>query len=364
VRPSLADPDFQPRRVILRTPNPLGDAVMAEPAMRAIAGRFPDAEIVVAAPRAIAALAETWSFAGQCAPIERGGARNFLATARKLRGGDLCVLFPNSFGSAAEVLLAGIPRRLGYDRDKRGWLLTDRVAPPAEPRGQHMIAYYWRLAEALGVAPLENDAWQALPGAERTRPNMRASVAMRQAASEMLARSGVDARPYIVLAPGAGYGSAKQWPAAHYAVLARRAAELDAAIVLVGAPGEVQLCAGIARGSGAVNLAGQTDLGALIGIIAGAAAFVGNDAGAAHLAAALGAPGVVLFGSTSEAHSAPIGAAMRIMHLHLECSPCFARECPLGHLRCLTEIAPDAVLEPLRAALDQGGKVNSVTVRY
>lgn len=330
--------------------------------MRAIAKRFHGAEVVVAIPRAIAALAETWGFRGTLVPIDRdNGVRNILAGARQLRGGDLCVLFPNSLGSAATARLAGIARRLGYDRDRRGWLLTDRIASPAEPRKQHMIAYYWRLAEAVGATPIEHPTWRDLPGFEHTRPKMRASAMMRQAAQSLLARAGIGPRPYVVFAPGAGYGTAKQWPAAHYAALAKRAASLDVAVVLIGAPNEAELCAAIAAESGALNLAGQTDLGALIGIIEGAASFVGNDAGAAHLAAALGIGGVVLFGSTSEAHSAPIGAAMQIMHLHLECSPCFARECPLGHLRCLREIAPDAVFERLRAARAQGGKVNSVT---
>jgi heptosyltransferase-2 len=257
--------------------------------------------------------------------------------------------------------LARVPRRLGYDRDKRGWLLTDRVALPAEPRTEHMIAYYWRLAEAVGVAPIAHPAWSDLPGFAHTRPRLRASTMMRQAARALLTGTGGVEQPYVVFAPGAGYGAAKQWPAAHYTALAKRTASLKVAVVLIGATNEAPLCAGIAADSDAVNLAGRTDLGTLIGIIDGARAFVGNDAGAAHLAAALDIHGVVLFGSTSEAHSAPISAALQIMHLHLECSPCFARECPLGHLRCLTEIRPDAVFEQLRVALSQGGKVNSVT---
>jgi heptosyltransferase-2 len=134
---------------------------------------------------------------------------------------------------------------------------------------------------------------------------------------------------------------------AHYAQLATLLKQQGRAVAVVGTPAERPLGAAI----DAVNLAGATDLGALIGVMRQAGGFVGNDSGVAHIAGALGLPGVVIYGSTSDAHSGQIGARLRIVHLRLECSPCFARECPLGHLRCLKEITPAMVVAALTEAM-------------
>jgi heptosyltransferase-2 len=152
---------------------------------------------------------------------------------------------------------------------------------------------------------------------------------------------------FVVLAPGAAYGPAKQWPVAHYAQLAAILKAEGRQVAVVGTQAERTLGSAI----DAVNLAGVTDLASLIGVMSQAGAFVGNDSGVAHIAGALKLAGVVIYGSTSDAHSGQIGEALRIVHLRLECSPCFARECPLGHLRCLKEITPAMVRAVLAAAM-------------
>jgi heptosyltransferase-2 len=346
------------RRILLRAPNPLGDAVMAEPAMRAIAAQFPDATVDVALPAGTAALAACWGFARAVVPLRRGW-----ADVRALRAGryDLCALFPNSLGTALVARAAGIARVVGYARDARGWLLSERIAPPAVPRALHMLAYYWRIAAALGVPELPGAARLARAPGEaaaifaadaRTTPALAPSAAQIEAGQRVLAAHQL-APGFVVLAPGAAYGPAKQWPVAHYAQLAQLLKSQGRAVAVVGTPVERPLGDAIdqARSRAIVNLAGATDLGSLIGVMRQAGGFVGNDSGVAHIAGALGLPGVVIYGSTSDAHSGQIGRLLRIVHLRLECSPCFARECPLGHLRCLKEITPAMVHAALSEAM-------------
>lgn len=367
-RRALTDPGFAPRRIVLRTPNPLGDAVMAEPALRAIAAHFPHARVDVAVPAALAPLAACWGFAAGviALPRARGAAKlgAALAAARALRAGryDLAVLLPNSLDSAFAARAAGIGRIVGYARDARRLLLSDPIAPPANPRGEHMLAYYWRLAEALGcgalpggarIAAAPTSAPAVFAADARTRPALTPSADAHAKGASLLARHGLAGRGFVVLAPGAAYGPAKQWPVAHYQALARDLAR-DHAIVVVGTPDERAIAAAIAAACGGVDLAGATDLAGLIGVLARARGFVGNDSGAAHLAGALGIAGVVIYGSTSDAHSGQIGAGLAIVNRRIECSPCFARVCPLGHLRCLTEITPDTVREALERAASAG----------
>jgi heptosyltransferase-2 len=339
------------RRILLRAPNPLGDAVMAEPAMRAIAARFPDAAVDVALPAANTPLAACWRFADAVVPLRRG-----LADIRVLRKQryDFCALFPNSFGSAVIARAAGIVRIVGYARDARGWLLSDRIAPPPQPRTLHMLTYYWRIAETLGCAGLPDaariaaapgEAAAIFAGDPRTAPALAPTAAMREAGDRILAAHAV-APGFVVMAPGAAYGPAKQWPVAHFAALAAMLKQAGRSVVVVGTMAERPWGEAI----DAVNLAGATDLAALIGVMSRAGAFVGNDSGLAHIAGALGLAGVVIYGSTSDAHSGQIGKRLRILHLRLDCSPCFARECPLGHLRCLKEITPEMARDALASA--------------
>jgi heptosyltransferase-2 len=339
------------QRILLRAPNPLGDAVMAEPAMRAIAQHFPDADIDVALPAANAALAACWRFADDVVPLRRG-----LADIRALRAGryDLCALFPNSLSSAVVARAGGVARIVGYARDGRGFLLSERIAPPPAPRAIHMLTYYWRIAATLGcadapgaarIAAAPSDAAAIFAADPRTAPTLVPTAAMQEAGARLLAARGL-ARDFVVMAPGAAYGPAKQWPVAHYAQLAALLKQDGHRVVVVGTAGERPLGDAI----DAVNFAGETDLASLIGVLSRAGAFVGNDSGVAHIAGALGLAGVVIYGSTSDAHSGQIGKRLRIVHLRLECSPCFARQCPLGHLRCLNEITPAMVRDALAFA--------------
>lgn len=364
----------EPRRIWVRAPNPLGDAVMAEPALRALAEHFPDARLEIGISRELAALARGWRFASRVWPLPpepRGrwaGWSRWRQVRRLRRGGyDLALLLPNSRRVARLVARAGIPRVVGYDGGQRSRELT-RAVPAAQrgsDRARHMIEHYWGLAEALGSDPLpqhqrlETDRAATaaiLAQHPRTTPRLACDEAMQAAARRLLERHGVGSDALGVLAPGAARGPAKQWPAARFAALARRLAARGLRVLLVGSAAEhaagraIRAAFGRGEPGAPIDLIGHTDLEALIGLLARARVFVGNDTGAAHLAAALGRPGVALFGPTSPTHSAPVGPRLRVVQRVIECAPCFEASCPLGHQRCLADLAPERVLEALHAA--------------
>lgn len=186
-----------------------------------------------------------------------------------------------------------------------------------------MALHYARLSEAPGREP---------PG-PLPAPRLRVE---RQEIAAARGKFGLPER-YIALCPGAEYGPAKRWP--YFRELTR---SLQAAVA-VGSQNDEEA----ARGMEAMNLVGKTSLDEAIAILAGAQAVVSNDSGLMHVAAALGRPQVALFGSSSPEHTPPQSAAARVLWLHLECSPCFARECPLGHFRCMRDISVEQVLGEL-----------------
>lgn len=268
-----------------------------------------------------------------------------LAAARALRARryDRCVILPNSLKSALIPWLAGIPERIGYRGEAR-YLVVNRLhEAPAGGERTPMVAFYAQLAFEPGH-PLP----AVLPHPALLRESGREHSA--------LARHGLLAdEPVVVLCPGAEYGPAKRWPARHFGALAALiAAEWpEAAIVLLGSAKERPLATEIAALSGQPlkNLCGETSLGDALALIAQAAGVVSNDSGLMHVAAAYGRPQVAVFGSSDPRHTPPRSPRARVEWLHLECSPCFQRECPLQHMNCLNQIAPARVFESLRRAI-------------
>ncbi len=325
-----------PARIVVAAPNWLGDAVMGLPALHAVRVHAPAAHLAVAARPSVAALyamvpeVDAVVPLAARAPITRPAVWRADAARLAAERFDLAVLLPNSFISAWTAAKAGIPERWGYAAQGRGRLLTRRVR---RPRGlPHQADYYLTLTEALG-----------LPAVPRLAP-IRVPDAARAAAAAL-----VPSRAFVVVAPGAAYGRAKQWPPERFAELAARLwRERTLATVVVGAGGDaaasVELRAalrgvegGRAASEALVDLVGRTDLATLAAVLAGARAVVANDSGAMHLAGAVGAPVVAVFGATNEHHTAPLPARAdqpppRIVSHDVWCRPCMLRECPLGHL--------------------------------
>jgi heptosyltransferase-2 len=322
--------------LVVLSPNWLGDAVMALPAIADIRRHFAKARLTVAARASVASLFTM--VPGVEAVLTLPG-RGGLAALRTWRqdvnalasgGFDTAVLLPNSWASAYVVHRAGIAERWGLATDLRARLLT-RSAP--KPRGAaHQAGYYQALVAALGIA--NGPAYARVKVPEGTA-------------------NPITARPYVVLAPGAAYGSAKQWPPARFAELAVTLAKSGQAVVLVGSRADAATCQAISREAGAaspeslIDLSGRTSLAELTAVLAGAAAVVSNDSGAMHLAGAVGAPVVAVFGATNEHRTAPLvngpdAVPARILATDVWCRPCMLRDCPIDH-RCMTGVTADAV---------------------
>jgi heptosyltransferase II len=270
-------------------------------------------------------------------PFQHGGlqfkARRSIA--RQVEGRfDTAYVLPNSLKSALLPFLASIPKRVGYLGEARVGLLTHRLKNPKDK--PPMVAFY---------SALSGDK----EGLETDRPRLALPAAQ---VDQALARLGFRAGDYYAFAPGAEYGPAKRWPVIHFAELAR---SLDAPAVLLGSGKEAALCAEIAGAAGpgrCVDLAGKTSLAEAFALIAAARSVISNDSGLMHVAAAFGVPQVAIFGSSSPRHTPPLNDSARVIWLKddpayrppLDCSPCFQRECPLGHTRCLVDIVPERVL--------------------
>ncbi len=153
----------------------------------------------------------------------------------------------------------------------------------------------------------------------------------------------------LALCPGAEFGPAKRWPAEHYAAVARHGAASGRAVWLLGSPNDAPVCAEVkALAPAARDLSGRTRLVDAVDLLSAAVTVVCNDSGLMHVACAVGAPVVALFGSTSPAFTPPLGGRATVLRQSLPCSPCFQRHCPLGHLACLRELHPEQVIEALR----------------
>ncbi len=350
-------------RVAAFTPNWLGDVVMALPALgglaRELARRDPPETLEVWAPRGLAPLVDALLPEAETVPFDLGRGwftrlRGRMRLAREMRAREYraAVMFPYSFGSAIVPWRAGVGERIGTPFHARGMLLTKKVEPqgPAE----HLVDAYMRLAEAgagVRLKAADPDAPLALPDAVRAR------------ARAVLEGAGlVEGARFIAMAPGAAYGPAKQWGEANFAAVARLVAKpgrmkrSGAATVVVGtradspAAGEIARLAGEAEGARVVDLTGRTDLVELAGVIAAASGFVGNDSGAAHLAAALGVPTVAVYLSTDPVRTGQRGPRVRLVAADLECRPCMRRRCRAGHYRCREAVPPALVAAALAEA--------------
>jgi heptosyltransferase-2 len=264
---------------------------------------------------------------------------------------DCAYVCPNSIKSALLPLLAGIPKRVGYLGEARVGLLTHRLKNPAKGKRPPMVAFY--------------SALSGEPGIELDEPTLAMTVAAIDQALAAVQKIAVGValgqaflpQSYYVFAPGAEYGPAKRWPASHFAELASR---LALPVLLLGSGKEAALCADIAAAANAgreiarcIDLSGRTSLDQALALIAGAKAMVSNDSGLMHVAAALHVPQVAVFGSSSPLHTPPLSDSAHVVWLKedpayqpaLDCAPCFERECPLGHTRCLVDIKPERLLQ-------------------
>lgn len=327
-------------RILVVAPSWIGDAVLSHPLVARLKEAHPHAHVDVLAPSwALAVYRRMPGVDGTLGlPFGHGdlrlGARR--AFARTLPAYDHAIVLPNSWKAALIPWHAGIARRTGYRGEMRYGLLNDlRVLD--EEALPLLVDRYAALAQPAGEA------------LRRPVPEPRLAVD-ESARRATLAKLGLSAdRPAAAFAPGAEYGPAKRWPPRHFASLARTLAARGWQVWLVGSARDAEATRQIeALAPGAcIDLAGRTSLDEAIDLLASAAHVVTNDSGLMHVAAALDRPTAAIFGSSSPAFTPPLSARARVISLHLDCSPCFERVCPLGHTDCLEKLEPAKVLDAL-----------------
>jgi heptosyltransferase-2 len=317
-------------------PNWIGDCVMSLPVLRALAGARPAGRIAVLARPGPAAIYRAEASADLV--LTRSSFVRDAGAARAVRAAEAWIL-PNSFRAALLGFLSGAPRRIGYDTDRRRWLLTDAL--PAPDRTGHQLRDYDALLEAAGVTPD--------PGPPRLPiPESAAGRADRALEAAGLA-PGAD---LALLAPASAFAPTKRWPADRYAALADALAARGLPSALVVGPGERALgdrVAGLARGRVPV-LGEDLDPVELAALLSRARVVVANDSGPMHLAAAVGTPVAAFFGPTDPGRTAPSGSASRILDRYVFCSPCFRTECPYGH-ECMKEIGVEEAVRAVEELL-------------
>jgi len=335
------------RKILVRTPNWLGDAVMALPAVAALEKAYPKASLTLLAHCRVAGLYGLEKRRGKVIAYDPQGIhRGVKGTGRivrelRERHYDLAVILPHSFSSAWMVFLARAKHRVGYIGEGRGRLLTIRVRLRKDHRQRHLSEGYLDLIRALGI------------GYVAVVPKVVLSPDIKKEGERFLRERGVlPGMKLIGFGPGATYGEAKRWDESRFGELGSRLAGEGFGVLLFGVREEHELCEDIRKrvGKGAVNLSGETDLRRLAGVLSQCVAFISNDTGLMHLAAALGLPVVALFGSTSPEWTRPLGRA-KVIYKRPYCSPCFARTCPDGSRRCWKAIGVDEVLASVKGFL-------------
>ena len=313
--------------------------VLAQSLFKVLKQRHPGSTLDVLAPRWTLPLLDRMPEVRRAAesPVTHSdlklGDRRRLGRKLAQEGYDQAIVLPNTFKSALTPFFAGIPVRTGYIGELRHWLLND-ARKLDEKRFPQLAQRYAALALPRG---------EPLPLPLPTLA-LRVDEAERRA---IMGRLGLDrGRPAAALCPGAEFGPAKRWPARHFAELAQGLAAHGCAVWLIGSQNDRQTGAEIEQAAGGVcrNLCGETTLTEAIDLLASCSLVVSNDSGLMHVAAALGRPLVALYGSSSPAYTPPLSADARILKLDLPCSPCFQRECPLGHFNCMMQLTPDKVL--------------------
>ena len=339
VPPGVSPQDLKPFRILIRSSNWLGDSVMSVPAVRAIKAGRPDARVTIAAPENIAPI---WKLVPEVDAIIPLSGSRLLSAVQLLRrepSFDVAILFPNSLRAALESWLTAIPRRVGYRGHWRRWLLNQIVPVPRKPGPpEHHSLRFLRIARECGADTSNSD---------RSLAGVRQSVDSVQMA--------IDRQPIkIGLCPGAEYGPAKRWLPERFAEAAERiGAQSPVEWMLFGTAGDASAGEQIAAalGNQSVNRIGQTTLDQLIEELHECHLLLTNDTGTMHLAALLGIRVVAIFGSTEPRLTGPLGNGHIILRHHVECSPCFLRECPID-FRCMKAVSveevADAVLSVLR----------------
>lgn len=340
-------------KIVIRGTNWIGDAVMSIPALRELRRIFPDAHISLHTRSWARGIFQDAEFIDEILTFEpeESKIKTLIEQSKILKEKefDLAVLFPNSFESALTAKMARIPKRFGYAKDGRRFLLTNAVEIPAWKDERHEAFYYLNL-----VAEIEKEFFGTQSVLENEpRARLKISDERKIEARKILEENGVDrVKKTVALGVGSTNSRAKRWLAGSYAELNDRLqTELNANVILVGAKNEMDVSLEVFEKSEVkpLILTGQTNLSEAVALLAEIDLLVSNDTGLAHVAPAVGTKTLVIFGPTNEKTTQPIGS--EIIRKHVECSPCMLRTCPIDH-RCMTRISSEEVFERAKELLN------------
>jgi len=329
------------RRILVRSTNWVGDAVMTLPALEAVKQNFPESSITVLARPWVVPLFKCHPAVDEVMPYEKrkGFVADLAEMARVInvirkQEFDLAVVFQNAFEAAFLTYFGGVRYRLGYNTDGRGILLSHRVVRNKEVLKVHQVEYYLSLLRAMGLEAASGD------------PEIYIADGDMEKAGDILHSKGIQDRDFLVgLSPGAIYGEAKRWPPDRFARIGDWAAEKwHARVLVMGSPKETDICESVCASmtNEVFNLCGRTSLSEAMGVIRHCGFFVTNDSGLMHVASALGVPTVAVFGSTDPVATGPRGPNTRIVKHDIECAPCLKPVCPTDY-RCMLSIQPEEV---------------------
>ncbi len=358
------------QKILIRGVNWIGDALLTIPTIRAIRRAYPDAHISLLIKPWVAEIFKENPYINEIILYDdrfKGFTGKLkLAKMLRLRRFDRAILLQNAFDAAFISWLSGIPERIGYKRDWRGPLLTKAAPVKKNILKRHQVYYYLNLLrESLSILP------------ENTEPFLYLNEEEIQEARTLLNSSLLTPHSSLIVGinPGATYGSAKRWIPERFAELIHRIIdELNGRVVVFGSQSEVDIVdeivkkvrsqeSGVGRQKAKVHtqnskletrilmMAGKTNLRQLAALISECDVFITNDSGPMHMASALFVPIVAIFGSTDKTITGPLGEGHKIIAKDLPCAPCLKRECPEGHLKCMTEITVDDVFNALQSIL-------------
>lgn len=337
-------------RILVVGPSWVGDMVMAQSLFKRLRQLHPRTEIHVLAPAWSKPLLERMQEVSETIDMPLGHGKLELKTrwqlGKSLRGRyRQAILLPNSWKSAIIPYAANIPVRSGWLGEMRYGLLND-----VRKLDQSLLTMTVQRFVALAHDQGSRELPQIMP------PHLLVNPDNAQAAMTKLGLQQEPSASLLALCPGAEYGEAKRWPAEYYAELARQHVQKGGRVWLFGSDKDLPVCNEIAAiaGEGCHNLAGQTSLAQAVDLLSLADTVVSNDSGLMHVAAALNRPLVAIYGSSDPGFTPPLNKQHRILDLELDCSPCFKRECPLGHLNCLRNITVEQVSAALTEVVNEG----------
>ena len=344
-------------KIIVRSPNWVGDAVLSTPALSVLRGKHPKAHVSLLARRNVSDCFLNNPDVDEIITLPEKNDLSYWLKAFRLRRKkyDKAILFPNSFSSALFLRISGAEEILGYRRDGRGFLLTRAPEPTRKLLMEHQVNYYLHLIERLpDSAELDDIGTYIIKHKRVSGPEARMALVWvvtqeeKEEARKFLKENKVKSVDRLIgINPGATYGPAKRWfPRSFADVAVKLIDKYSAKILLFGTAQEEEITDEISRymREKCVNASGKTTLRQLGALLSMCELLITNDSGAMHIATAVKTPVVAIFGSTDPVRTGPWGERHTVLYRKLNCSPCFARKCPHGHYRCFKEIQVREVL--------------------